>query len=158
MMILCTLFSQPVHTTPPAIDPKLVNAIIQVESGGDPLAHSNKGARGLMQIMPSTAKALGYHPIQMWHPDTNVEAGTKYLLLLKEECGGDTGCILRKYYCGNRHNRGVCYGYQHKVMRVYGTDHVEQRRTKRNRTEVWSNNDSEGSTLPRGYPFTTRPD
>jgi hypothetical protein len=54
----------------------LVKAVMQVESAGDPLAISSKGARGLMQLMPATAKMLGVDPSD---PQQNVEGGSKYL-------------------------------------------------------------------------------
>ncbi len=59
------------------VDPVLVRAVIQVESGFDPLCVSNRGARGLMQLMPDTAKRYGVTKIH--DPDQNIRGGTQYL-------------------------------------------------------------------------------
>jgi hypothetical protein len=82
--------------TPPSLQ-QLVHAMIGQESGGNPLATSNKGAMGLMQLMPQTALALGvtnpYDPIQ------NVQAGTMYIqqMLAKYH---DTATALAAYNAG----------------------------------------------------------
>jgi soluble lytic murein transglycosylase-like protein len=64
------------------LDPRLVRAVIQVESGYNHRARSNKGAIGLMQLMPATARELGADPKIV---EQNVDAGARYLrdLLLK---------------------------------------------------------------------------
>jgi soluble lytic murein transglycosylase-like protein len=60
-----------------ALDPNLVKAVIQVESGGDPNALSPKGAAGLMQLMPATAAELGAG--DRFDPEQNIASGTRYL-------------------------------------------------------------------------------
>lgn len=55
----------------------LVRGVIQQESGGDPLAVSKKGARGLMQLLPSTAADMGVQ--DEFDPAQNIDGGTKYL-------------------------------------------------------------------------------
>ncbi len=62
--------------------PPLIRAIIDVESKGKPAAKSGKGATGLMQLLPSTAEALGVDPKD---PAQNIEGGTKYLAQMKEK-------------------------------------------------------------------------
>ncbi|HVO96948.1 MAG TPA: lytic transglycosylase domain-containing protein [Bryobacteraceae bacterium] len=65
-----------------SVDPLLVHSIIQVESNYDSRAVSNKGAQGLMQLTPSTARMLGVS--DSFDPQQNIEAGVKYLKYLKD--------------------------------------------------------------------------
>jgi soluble lytic murein transglycosylase-like protein len=64
------------------LNPNLVKAVIAVESQFTPTALSHCGARGLMQLMPATAKELGVKACDLWDPETNISAGTSYLALL----------------------------------------------------------------------------
>ena len=59
------------------VDPMLVRALIQVESSYQPSARSNKGAMGLMQLMPSTARQ--YKVRNPYDPKANIAAGVKHL-------------------------------------------------------------------------------
>lgn len=62
--------------------PRLVKAIITVESGFKPAAVSPAGARGLMQLMPDTARLMGVAPESLAEPEENIRAGIAYLLTL----------------------------------------------------------------------------
>jgi soluble lytic murein transglycosylase-like protein len=64
------------------VDPLLVHSIIKVESNYNSNAVSNKGAQGLMQLTPSTARMLGV--TDSFNPQQNIEAGVKYLKYLKD--------------------------------------------------------------------------
>jgi soluble lytic murein transglycosylase-like protein len=64
------------------VDPLLVHSIIKVESNYNVHAVSNKGAEGLMQLTPSTARMLGVS--NSFDPQQNIEAGVKYLKYLKD--------------------------------------------------------------------------
>ncbi len=66
-----------------ALDPNLVKAVIQAESGGDPNALSPKGAAGLMQLMPETAASLGAD--DRFDPEQNIASGTRYLRGLMDQ-------------------------------------------------------------------------
>lgn len=68
------------------VDPMLVRALIQVESGYRPRARSRRGAMGLMQLMPSTARA--YQVRNPFDPKTNIEAGIKHLKTLIDRFRG----------------------------------------------------------------------
>jgi len=63
------------------IDPALVKALIHAESSFAVSAVSPKGAIGLTQVMPMTARELGVRPNELWDPDTNVDTGVRYLAL-----------------------------------------------------------------------------
>jgi soluble lytic murein transglycosylase-like protein len=69
------------------IDPLLVHSVIQVESNYDTYAVSSAGARGLMQLMPGTARDLGV--TDSFDPRQNIEAGVKYLKQLKDQYQDD---------------------------------------------------------------------
>ena len=64
------------------VDPLLVHSMIRAESNYNSEAVSNKGAEGLMQLMPSTARMLGVS--DSFDPEQNIEAGVKYLKYLKD--------------------------------------------------------------------------
>lgn len=81
-----------------ALDPRLVQAVVQVESGYNPRAVSNKGAIGLMQLMPGTARELGVD--DPWNPDGNVAGGTAYLRRMLDTFSGDVELALAAYNAG----------------------------------------------------------
>lgn len=80
------------------LDPALIKAVIRAESGGNPRAVSSKGALGLMQLMPQTAKELMvYDPLD---PAENIWGGSKYLSWLVENFNGDIIAALAAYNSG----------------------------------------------------------
>jgi len=80
------------------VDPLLVRALIQVESGDRPTAHSNKGAMGLMQLMPSTARQ--YRVRNPYDPKANIAAGVQHLKTLLDRMGGAVDLALAAYNAG----------------------------------------------------------
>jgi len=68
-----------------SVDPRLILAVIVVESAGRPRAVSASDARGLMQLKPKTARALGVK--DLFHPYENIWGGTKYLKKLQKRFG-----------------------------------------------------------------------
>ena len=80
------------------VDVDLVRAVIQVESDFDQLAVSSKGARGLMQLMPDTAKRFGVS--NAFDPRQNVFAGVRYLRFLLDMFQNNVGLALAAYNAG----------------------------------------------------------
>lgn len=83
------------------IDPAVIHAVIEAESNYRPSAKSRVGARGLMQVMPSTARELGMKGAgQLFDPRQNLEAGVKYLKSLLERFNGDLPTAIAAYNAG----------------------------------------------------------
>jgi soluble lytic murein transglycosylase-like protein len=80
------------------VDPQLVRAVIDKESGGRPCALSARGAQGLMQLMPDTADDLEVQ--DAFDPKENVEAGTKLLKSLLARYNNDPSLALGAYNAG----------------------------------------------------------
>jgi soluble lytic murein transglycosylase-like protein len=107
------------------VDPLLVDSVIQVESGYNALAVSNKGAEGLMQLIPATARRFGVK--NTFDPRDNIEGGVRYLKYLKETFKDDR-LALAAYNAGE--GAVVKYGwippypetrnYVHQVGKRYG--------------------------------------
>jgi soluble lytic murein transglycosylase-like protein len=80
------------------IDPALVRAVIHAESAFRPSARSKKGALGLMQLMPGTARDMGVtNPLE---PEQNILGGVRYLAWLLDQNGGNTLLATAAYNAG----------------------------------------------------------
>jgi len=107
------------------VDPQLVDAIIKVESQYDPTALSNKGAMGLMQLIPETAQRFGV--ANPFDPKDNIQGGVNYLRHLLDMFGGDLPKSLAAYNAGEgaveRWGGIPAYAetkeYVRKVTRIY---------------------------------------
>jgi len=84
----------------------LALAVAHAESSFDPQAESHAGARGVMQIMPATARGeYGIHPDELWDPRINIRLGLHYLKRLIERYRGRTDLALSFYNGGSRVGR-----------------------------------------------------
>ena len=104
---------------------ELVQAIIDEESAWNPYAISNKGAVGLMQLMPNTAVRFGVH--NRFRIEQNIQGGVAYLAWLNKQFNGDLRLVTAAYYVGEStiRLRGLAYanpdvhGYVSRVARRY---------------------------------------
>ncbi|MGZ8219939.1 lytic transglycosylase domain-containing protein [Methylomagnum sp.] len=87
------------------LDPGLLHAVIQAESGYNPGAVSHKGAVGLMQLMPGTAARYGVDP---YNPEENILGGARYLSDLMGMFGSNVSLAVAAYNAGE--NNVIKYG------------------------------------------------
>jgi len=80
------------------VDTGLVKSIIKAESNFNASAVSNKGARGLMQLMPSTASDMSV--MNSFDPEQNIDGGVRYLRFLLDTFDGDVELSVAAYNCG----------------------------------------------------------
>ena len=80
------------------LDPALILSVVMEESGGDPAAHSPKGALGLMQLMPATARELGVE--DRTDAAQNLEGGSRYLAEMLAKFAGKLDVALAAYNAG----------------------------------------------------------
>ena len=111
------------------VDPELVRAVAKAESNFNPRAVSNKGALGIMQLIPETAKRFGV--ANVWDPKQNIEGGVKFLKFLMGRFPDNLPYILAAYNAGENavlKYRGIppyreTQAYVRKITQVYKGDH-----------------------------------
>ncbi len=101
------------------IDPNLIQAVINTESGGNPNALGSSGEVGLMQLMPTTAAYYGISRDQLFDPYYNIQAGASYLNDMVNKYGLEGG--IQAYNLGEtKFNKGLTSPtYLAKVMKNY---------------------------------------
>jgi soluble lytic murein transglycosylase-like protein len=107
------------------LPPELLRAVMAVESNYDHRAVSHKGAMGLMQLMPGTAKEM--YVTDAWDPAQNIDGGARYLRILANLYDGDVPKTLAAYNAGPeavRRARGIpnipeTQQYVRKVIALY---------------------------------------
>ena len=107
------------------VDPKLVDALVRVESDYDPRAVSRRGAMGLMQLMPETARRLSVD--DPFDPEDNVRGGTRELSRLVDRYAGNLQLALAAYNAGEgavAQHRGVppyseTRSYISRILTIY---------------------------------------
>jgi soluble lytic murein transglycosylase-like protein len=80
------------------VDPALVRAVVKAESNFNVVALSRKGAQGLMQLMPDTARL--YNIVDAFNPTENIEGGVQHLKVLLDKYRGDLQLTLAAYNAG----------------------------------------------------------
>lgn len=108
-----------------AVDPLLLYAIMHQESTFKPRAMSNKGARGLMQLMPGTAARFGVNSI--WDPKQNIEGGSRYMRFLLDTFDGNVELALAGYNAGE----GAVMKYGYRIPPYNETQEYVRRISKR---------------------------
>ncbi|MEM6704480.1 MAG: lytic transglycosylase domain-containing protein [Acidobacteriota bacterium] len=113
-----------------SLNPVLLQAMMRAESAFDRTAVSHKGARGLLQLMPATAERFGVSPSELFDPERNLEAASKYLVFLRKEFEDELPLVLAAYNAGEgavRRYGGVppykeTRNYVQKILRFLGLD------------------------------------
>ena len=114
------------------VDPNLVRAIIKVESNFNPQARSRKGAIGLMQLMPTTAKSLNV--TNPYDPAQNVDAGVRHFKQLLDSYHGNVELSLAAYNAGStavQRSRGIpryreTQNYVKRITQLYASNNTRQ--------------------------------
>lgn len=102
------------------IDPALIFSLIRQESSFNPKATSPVGARGLMQVMPNTARRVERkRNIDLYDPVTNIRIGAKYLHILRNQHNGDYSRLIASYNAGPNNTKKWDKRYNGKIPLLF---------------------------------------
>ncbi len=145
------------------LDPAFVMALVKVESNFNPCAISPKGARGLMQLMPATARMYGLR--DYYDPAANADAGVRHLSMLLERYDDDVDLVLAAYNAGSsavdRYGGIPPYGETVRFIRMVKKAYLtfSGRRTTVSGTATFSGGgglyrslSEDGTIVIRGFP------
>ena len=134
------------------VDPVLIHSIISVESDYNTFSISPKGARGLMQLMPETARDYGVK--DLYDPKENIEGGVKFLKDLKQKYKGREDLVLAAYNAGpetiNKY-KGVP-PYPETINFIRKVKNVYYGRSRRTSTTIYRFYDSSGKLVLTNNP------
>jgi len=149
------------------LDPLLVKSVIKVESDFDRFSVSSKGAKGLMQLMPQTARLL--RVANVFDPGANINGGSKYLRMMLDKFGGDIRLALAAYNAGptqvkqyrgvppfsetKRYIRKVLASYNDMVGKSYSSGGSAAARIKPSKAVVYTYTNSDGDTVITDMPI-----
>lgn len=140
------------------VDPKLVDALVRVESSYDPNAVSHRGAMGLMQLMPATAKRLNID--DPFDPEKNIRGGVREFSRLLDQYSGNLQFALAAYNAGEgavARYRGVppfaeTRNYVSRILTIYTGQPYRMGGSYRPARPVKMVRDSNGITLITNTP------
>ncbi|TGQ63841.1 MAG: lytic transglycosylase domain-containing protein [Mesorhizobium sp.] len=111
------------------LEPKLAHAVMEIESGFDPGVRGGDGEVGLMQVMPATARMLGFRGSldDLGVPATNIALGVEYLALANKLAGGDLCTTVMKYRAGHNETRfsALSVRYCQRARTILARDGLE---------------------------------
>lgn len=135
------------------VDPKLIKAVIRAESNFNERALSSKGAKGLMQLMPGTARRYGVS--NTFDPEENIQGGTRYLRFLLDMFNDDVLHAVAAYNAGE--NAVLRIGgippyretieYVRRVTHYYGNEKHQVKTETANDLGIYVSRDQEGNIL-----------
>jgi soluble lytic murein transglycosylase len=139
------------------IDPSIIRALISAESSWDVHAISNKGAIGLMQLMPATARDMKIK--NPFDPEQNIEGGTRYLRMLLDRFNGNMELAVAAYNAGPaavEKSGGIpLFSETRKFVRNVISSYRKKSDDKRTRIHKITNDD--GTTLYTNIPGPHKP-
>ena len=120
------------------VPPALALAVAKVESDFQERVRSHKGARGVMQIMPATARGeFGVDADELWDPRLNIQLGIDFLERLYVQYGGEWELALSHYNGGTLKGGKGSYAKPHSYTRKYVADVMRWWQRYQDQAEVW---------------------